>query len=1022
VRAEPPDSRGPVATPASVTDKTTAAVLDGTTFGSRYQIERELGRGGMATVYLARDLQHGRAVALKVLRPELAAILGPERFLREIRLTARLDHPAILPLLDSGTDNGRLWYVMPYVEGGSLRDRLRVEVQLGVEEAVRIASEVAGALDHAHAHGVVHRDIKPENVLLNGERVLVADFGIAKALLAGDAGKLTETGLALGTPAYMSPEQAAADSHLDGRADVYALGCVLYELLMGQPPFTGPTAQAILARQAVDPVPSLRTVRGTVPPSVETAIVRALAKVPADRFASAAEFSRALTSATSAARRPWRVLPRMIRWGVPAAAGVLVAGAAGGWLVLHSRGPKILPSASRIAVLPLAPSVADTALTRLGRDLVFTVSANLDDVGEIRTVDAHTILAQSANPTTGISLPDAAALGRRFGAGSVVHGSIVRLSPRLVRLDLGLFTSDSLTRIARASVTASPDSVAVLSDSITRALLQHIWRRGEPPTPSLDAALKTRSVPALRAFLEGERALVENRWDDAAEAYASAISADSTFWLPYWRYAFSRGYWEGNDIDSVVVKAFQTHRAELPPADRLSIESFMAVRDSFSVAVARAKEVTQRFPDYWFGWLVYGDYLVHRAPILGFRVAEAGPVLERALQLNPRLVPAWEHLIWVYCKRRDPAGAIRALEALGRLGAGPSLESAEGFDELVQFRLLARLAETGGQADRALIDSVARTSAKGGGAAGGLLGWCGFRQAQAEISRQVLRLGPSPDVAASHRRFLAFNWVSRGAWDSVSRALDELTRQAPNARWSAVDGYALAVAGVWLGGLDVREAHKQRAAAARVVEQVPADEGQADLQAMLVWLDGILAWARGDPAGLQSARRELERVDRVYTSWTNAPWERSLAAFQLALTGATRQAGLALAAVEWQRAEQLSDGTFAQYLTALDRLSASRWLLEGGDTAQAARLLTWNEAWGGTSGSVGGGVFASLAYLERARIEDSRGNVTLAQEYYQEFLHRYDMPAPKQQHLVHEAREALARLSGERLPSTGSNR
>jgi serine/threonine-protein kinase len=202
----------------------------------------------MATVYLARDLQHGRAVALKVLRPELADILGPERFLRENRHTARLDHPAILPLLDSGTDNGRLWYVMPYVEGGSLRDRLRVEVQLGVEEAVRIASEVAGALDHAHAHGVVHRDIKPENVLLNGERVLVADFGIAKALLAGDAGKLTETGLALGTPAYMSPEQAAADSHLDGRADVYALGCVLYELLMGQPPFTGPTAQAILAR------------------------------------------------------------------------------------------------------------------------------------------------------------------------------------------------------------------------------------------------------------------------------------------------------------------------------------------------------------------------------------------------------------------------------------------------------------------------------------------------------------------------------------------------------------------------------------------------------------------------------------------------------------------------------------------------------------------------------------------------------------------------------------------------------
>ncbi len=835
--------------------------------------------------------------------------------------------------------------------------------------------------------------------------------------------KLTETGLALGTPSYMSPEQAAGDSQLDGRSDIYSLGCVVYEMLAGGPPFSGPTAQSILARHSVDPVPSLRTVRRMLPEGLEQAVFTALAKVPADRFASAAEFSQALTSPSSAARGTRRVTPRIIRWAVPASAAVLLAGAAGAWLALHPRGPRIVPSASRIAVLPLTPTVADTGLTRLGRDLVFTVSANLDELGEIRTVDAHTILAQSGNPADGVSLPNAAALGRRFGAGSVVHGSITRLSPQLVRLNFGLFTSDSLTPIARASVSASPDSVAVLSDSITRALLQYIWRRGEPPTPSLDAALKTRSAPALRAFLEGERALVENRWEDAAEAYASAIAADSTFWLPYWRYAFSRGYWEGQEIDSAIVNAFQTHRSDLPAADRLSIESFMAYRDSFSIAIARAKEVTQRFPDSWFGWLVYGDYLVHRAPILGFRVAEAGPVLERALQLNPRLTPAWEHLIWVYCKSRDPTGATRGLEAaLGRLGAGPSLKGGEGFDELLQFRLLARLTETGGRADRALIDSVARTTARGGGSAVGLLGWCGFRRAQGEISRQVLRLEPAPDIASRHRRFLAFAWVSGGAWDSVALALDDYAKLAPGDWWTALDAYALAVAGVWLGGLDASETAQRRGPAARMVEQTPEDEGQPDFQAMLVWLDGMLAWARGDAQGLQSARRELERVDRVYTSWKNAPWERSLAAFQLALTGATREAGVALAALEWQRAEHLSDGIFAQYLTGLDRLAASRWLLEAGDTAQAARLLTWHEAWGGTSGSVGGGVFASLAYLERARIEDSRGNAPLAQEYYQEFLLRYDMPTPKQRHLVDEAREAVARLSGERLPATEPQR
>ena len=577
----------------------------------------------------------------------------------------------------------------------------------------------------------------------------MADFGIARALDAAGGEKLTETGLALGTPAYMSPEQASADKRLDGRSDIYALGCVLYEMLAGSPPFIGPTAQSILARHSVDPVPRLRTVRATVPESVEDAIDRALAKVPADRFATGDEFSLALTSPSSGRRPSSRVAARTLRWAIPLAAAVLVAGAAGAWVALHRRGPNIVPSASRIAVLPLTPSVADTGLNRLGRDLVLTVSANLDAVGEVRTVDPYTILAQAGSASTGVSLPEAAAIGRRFGAGSVIQGTMVRLGPQLVRLEFGLFTSDSLAPVLRATVTASPDSVALLSDSITRAVLQHIWRRGEPPTPSLDAALKTRSAPALRAFLEGERDLVENRWADAAEAYASAISADSTFWLPYWRLAFSRGYWEGNDIDSTIVKAFETHRSELPPADRLSIEASMASRDSLSIALAKAKEVTRRFPDYWFGWLVYGDYLVHWAPILGHTVAEAGPVLERALELNPRLVPAWQHLNWVYCKSRNATGATRSLEAaLARLGAGPSLVQGEGHDELLQFRLLARLTETGGKADPALVDSLARTDARGGGSSIGLLGWCGFLPAQTEISRQVLRLKPAPQVAA----------------------------------------------------------------------------------------------------------------------------------------------------------------------------------------------------------------------------------------------------------------------------------
>ncbi|MEP6689199.1 MAG: serine/threonine-protein kinase, partial [Gemmatimonadales bacterium] len=262
----------------------------------RYRVERELGRGGMATVYLAHDLRHDRPVALKVLRPELAASLGPDRFLQEIRIAARLHHPHILAVHDSGEAAGRLWYTMPYVEGQSLRQRMAQEGQLSLDQAVGIATQVLGALGYAHAHGVIHRDIKPENILLEGDEAVVADFGVARAITAAGDDRLTETGLALGTPAYMSPEQAGGSRELDGRSDLYALGCVLYEMLAGQPPFVGVTAQQLLARHAMDPVPPLRTVRATVPEAVEQSVMRALAKVPADRFPTAARFAEALAA------------------------------------------------------------------------------------------------------------------------------------------------------------------------------------------------------------------------------------------------------------------------------------------------------------------------------------------------------------------------------------------------------------------------------------------------------------------------------------------------------------------------------------------------------------------------------------------------------------------------------------------------------------------------------------------------------------------------------------------------------
>ena len=260
----------------------------------RYRIERELGEGGMATVYLADDVKHERKVALKVLKPELAAVVGAERFLVEIKTTANLQHPHILPLFDSGEADGLVFYVMPYVEGESLREKLDREHQLPVDDAVRIASDVAEALDYAHGHGVIHRDIKPANILIHAGRPLIADFGIALAVTAGGGNRLTETGLSLGTPHYMSPEQATGDLTVGAATDTYALGCVLYEMLVGDPPFTGSTPQAVLGKIIAGDAPSARSERISVPPNVDAAIRAALERVPADRPAGATEFVRAL--------------------------------------------------------------------------------------------------------------------------------------------------------------------------------------------------------------------------------------------------------------------------------------------------------------------------------------------------------------------------------------------------------------------------------------------------------------------------------------------------------------------------------------------------------------------------------------------------------------------------------------------------------------------------------------------------------------------------------------------------------
>ncbi|MFN8652177.1 MAG: protein kinase [Gemmatimonadales bacterium] len=343
----------------------------------RYTLERELGQGGMATVYLAQDLKHDRRVAIKVLRPELAAVIGAERFLREIKTIASLQHPHILGLIDSGEVEGTAYYVMPFVEGESLRDRLTREKQLPVNDAVRLASEVAAALDYAHRHGIIHRDIKPENVLLHDGRALVADFGIALALSKTAGTRMTETGMSLGTPHYMSPEQAMGEREITARSDVYALGAMTYEMLVGEPPFTGPTAQAIIAKVMTGEPASLTAQRKSVTPQVEAAVLTALEKLPADRFASAKEFgdaltgsgpvaTRATTQATRAGARPASRAAVLLPWGVAALLGAL------GLLVGRNLGRAAAPELPPSRLAMLAPTVTGSGVSSLYRQLAIS--------------------------------------------------------------------------------------------------------------------------------------------------------------------------------------------------------------------------------------------------------------------------------------------------------------------------------------------------------------------------------------------------------------------------------------------------------------------------------------------------------------------------------------------------------------------------------------------------------------------------------------------------------------------------
>jgi serine/threonine protein kinase len=403
---------------SDVLDRLKSALAD------RYSIERELGSGGMATVYLADDLKHHRRVAVKVLRRELAAALGAERFLQEIQVTARLSHPHILPLHDSGEADGFLHYVMPYVAGESLRQRLERETQLPIDEALRIIQQVAAALDFAHRQNVIHRDIKPENILLHEGEAMVADFGIALAVSAAGGERLTETGVSVGTVEYMSPEQATGEGEPDARSDIYSLGCVLYEMLVGEPPYTGPTAMAVLAKRLSDPVPSARRLRSAVPVPVDAALVLALAKEPVDRFGSASEFVNALTAEAGA----------------------------------HVEAVK------SIVVLPFANLSPDPEQEYFCDGLTEEVIADLSGIRALRVISRNS--AMQLKGTT----KDTRTIGRELGVQFVLEGSVRKAGDNL-RITGQLIDASNDAHLWAGKYSGTLDDVFDIQENVSRSIV-----------------------------------------------------------------------------------------------------------------------------------------------------------------------------------------------------------------------------------------------------------------------------------------------------------------------------------------------------------------------------------------------------------------------------------------------------------------------------------------------------------------------------------------------------------------------
>ena len=956
----------------------------------RYAIERAIGSGGMATVYLAVDLKHGRRVAVKVLQPQLAAALGVERFLQEIRFTASLTHPHILTLIDSGEADGFLYYVMPYVEGETLRERMTREGQLPLDDALRITREVASALAYAHGHDVIHRDIKPENVLLSTGEAVVADFGIARAVSEAGGEHLTETGISLGTPAYMSPEQATAEHEIDGRSDIYSLACVLYEMLAGEVPFAGANAQAIVAKKLSQATPHISVVRELVPQTVDHALARALAKAPADRFATAELFAAALpppagsvtTAAVQSRRRPIAAV---------AATGLIVAAALVG-VMLRSRSDSDVDR-NLLAVAPFDVLSQQGELAIWGEGMVDMLSRSLDGAGPIRTLSPTLSVKRWEGRADAASAED---FGRRTGSGLVVFGTLVGLGSDSARVAATLLDVERSSVLAESDLRDRADRVDRLSDSLAVRLLGDLTRErsiGGAPLYSLGS----KSPAAIKAFLQGEMLYRRSSWDSARVYYERAIDLDSSFALAYRRVSTVLGW---NELDYGLgseallpyqLRAGQLNRGLAPRESLLVVAeslyaglavSFDGDWSRIDRLLATMEQAAHKYPEDPEVWYELGEARYHFGQSAGVTLEATYDAFRGSIALDSSYAPAYIHatelalrLEGVDAGRRTLA-ALLALEPVGYEAGAAHLALALLDPERAQSAELE--AELDTLSDLAMTHAFTHLQ---------------YYPDSAESAVRIARAWAerSSDVRYQLRWVLAF----RGHLNEAYRAIQQVDWRIPETRfWTAQAAFAeLALLGAFPDDT------------VRAVYDAWLDAGYGEG----VFLTHRWRADRGDTAALRriiqvGEERLPERRAAVSPDSALGIWGTQCARAYLSLARGDTAAAL-------EAFEALRDWPTVPWAYK-ERLTRAQLLAAVGRDAEAAAVLDQIPSVGYPPAPV-----EVVWILERARVNDRLGNREKAAEGYAYVVDVWRDADPLLQPFVEEARRALRRLVAERTVS-----